>query len=531
MKRIYFFLPLALLCFASLSCSKQGIEAESFDPLSSENHGEIVLGSRLDDPYTVKNMSAALSALYPNKASVVTLEPTDHYVRILPRSEEDLTLLDELGVQMIDHPLDYEILREGDWYHDPSIPDEQITWQYAVVPPDFEAPEGIRCELIDKCYIPSAESATKAPSWIDWEEVERRSFELSGNSALLSESTKGRSSAYPKGRLCIVDESLSNEPVGLHCVKVCCNVFVKIARCYTDEDGYYEMSRSFSSKPRYRIELTNRKGFSIGMNFIFVKGSLSSLGKHDPSGWSATIDSNSDNTLFRRCAVNNAAYDYYKSCSQNGVKINTPPTNLRIWFFGFMESSATPMLQQGPVLGTDVAKTILGENAALVVPILRLFLPDVVLGLKNKSSYEDLYKVTVHELAHASHFMKVGTDWWDKLIAYMVTSYISSSQVAYGVGIEKDAGYCAVAESWAYYVENMLYRERYGHPGYTFGTSFWFRPEVFVYMDERGINRFRIFRTLGPETADMGTVRSNLLSLYPECRSIINEAFFKYDLL
>ncbi len=535
MKQLHFFSWLLCfsLCLAGASCSRDALEPDQFDPLSSDSHGQIVLGDRLDDPYTLKNMSAALAAVYPTKAAVVSLEATDHYVRLLPKTQADLNLLDSLGVQMTDHPMDYEILKEGDWYHDPAIPDGSPTWQYAVVPSDFIAPAGIDCELIDECYIPSASSSTKVicksgdASWIDWDLVERQAFEISGNAGMLT-LTKGRKSEYPKGRISIMDEGYSSKPIGLHCVKMICNVFVKVATCYTDEAGNYEMGRSFASSPRYRIEFTNRKGFSIGMNMIFVKGSVSSLGKHSPSGYSATIDPGSDKALFRRSVINNAAYDYYKSCTQNGVSIKTPPSNLRFWYLGFMESSATPMLRQGPVLGMDFVRQILGDNAALLTPLLQLFLPDIVLGLKNKPDYEDIYRVTVHELAHASHFMYVGTDWWDELITYMVTSYISSNRVTYGVGIEKNAGYCAVAESWAYYVQNILYRERYGDPGYVFGSTFWFRPEILIYLDDRGINRFRIFRALDSNVKDMNSLKKMLLSLYPECRNIINEAFLKY---
>lgn len=42
----------------------------------------------------------------------------------------------------------------GDYYQDPSIPDEQITWQYAVVPPDFQFPAGIQYQILAQIHIP-----------------------------------------------------------------------------------------------------------------------------------------------------------------------------------------------------------------------------------------------------------------------------------------------------------------------------------------------------------------------------------------
>ena len=87
--------------------------------------------------------------------------------------------LTELGLELSDHPFDYQIVREGDYYHDPAIADEKITWQYAVAGKDVEFPEDIRCEILDRCYIPESD-ATRAPD-IDWDAVERESFRLTGN--------------------------------------------------------------------------------------------------------------------------------------------------------------------------------------------------------------------------------------------------------------------------------------------------------------------------------------------------------------
>ena len=73
----------------------------------------------------------------------------------------------------------------------------------------------------------------------------------------------------------------------------------------------------------------------------------------------------------------------------------------------------------------------------------------------------DIYSITCHELAHASHFMQVGKDWWDKFIIYILTSYVSTGET-YGNGSGENAGYCAVGEMWAYYMQNRMFNDRYG---------------------------------------------------------------------
>ena len=84
-----------------------------------------------------------------------------------------------MGLTLLDHPVDFEIVREGDYYHDPEVDKDAITWQYAVVDKDFEFPADIKYEILDKCYIPSEEAGTKSGD-IDWEAVERESFLLTG---------------------------------------------------------------------------------------------------------------------------------------------------------------------------------------------------------------------------------------------------------------------------------------------------------------------------------------------------------------
>ena len=529
MKRLLYLLSAAVLSLAALSCSRNSLDVDPyvFDSGVGVDHDLIVLGDKLEDPYTVENMTKALQSVYPTKASVVQLVPTDHYVRLLPRDDDDLSLLEEMGVQMLDHPLDYSILREGDYYHDSEIPEEDLTWQYAVVSPDFVAPEGIRCELLDECFIPGEKATKSAPDWIDWEEVERAAFELTGNAAMLGPQTKAKKAiqpAIPEGRITLLDPEYDSTPVGLKGVKVSCNVFVKFARAFTDEHGYYVMDKTFTSEPRYRIEFTNRKGFSQGINLIAVKGSVSTLGKRPAAGYSLSITPQSEIKLWRRAVINNATYDYYDSCASNGIKISTPPTNLRIWSVPIAGGSAAPMLQQGPVLDNDYIHSVFGEYT----PLIRMFLPDIILGLSGKESYAAIYRSVVHELAHASHYMRVGNDYWDNLIKHIALSYVTSGGVTYGTGNEELAGYCDVAESWAYYVENVLYRERYEDYSKVYGGTYWFSPDILLYLDARGMNRFKIFVALTSDVHSRDALKSRLLSLYPESKSMINEAFNKY---
>ena len=80
------FVLMLVPALALLSCQRSGLPEESSRMADGEiYHDMIQLGEKLDDPYTVANMQAALTKAYPTKAGRVSLSATDLYVRFLPK--------------------------------------------------------------------------------------------------------------------------------------------------------------------------------------------------------------------------------------------------------------------------------------------------------------------------------------------------------------------------------------------------------------------------------------------------------------
>ena len=493
-------------------------------PMESLSHDMIVLGGKLEDPYSVENVTRALEALYPTKAGRTPVDPTDFYVRFLPGNEEEYNRLTALGADLIDHPLDYQIVKDGDYYHDPSVPEDAITWQYCVLPMDFRFPEDIRYEILDRCYLSEHDPSTKSGAdGIDWDAVEREAFRLTGNEDLLLPQT--RSKALPQGRITIVDDKANGgKAFGVAGVRVLCNSFVKFASAYTDRDGYYEMSKSYSSSVRYRLMFSNQKGFSIGVNLVLVPASMSALGKGPAEGIDVEITKESDRKLFSRCAVNNAVYEYFDRCREDDLDLAEPPSNLRIWLFQNLSVSSAAMLRQGVVMDSEVVSGFLGLYAALI----KVFLPDITLGLKDADSYADIHSVASHEMAHASHFARVGKDYWNKYVYYIMSAYVQTRET-YGNGSGDNAGYCEVGEMWGYYMQNRIYNDRYGGVMPVAGSSYWFSPHILRYLDERGMVPSEIFRAMTPDVHDRDALRQKLCELYPERTSMINQVFDRYS--
>lgn len=523
MKTKYLLIP--LLLFAS--CNK-GDDPEQivFPDSGPVEHEMIVLGEQLEDPYSVANVTKALATLYPTKAGRTDVSATDLYVRFLPKNDDEFSRLLALGLDLSDHPCDYRILKEGDYYHDPSLSDDTITWQYAVVPTGFSFPEGIKAEVLDNCFI-SEHAVTRAgfDDEVDWAAVERLSFIQTGNGDLLQPETRAESFA-PEGRITIVDDEYAGgKPIGVSGVKVVCNSFVKFATAYTDRDGYYRMGRKFSSNVRYRILFKNEKKFSLGVNLILVPASVSTLGTGNPEGVDFNVTKESDRKLFTRCVVNNAIYDYITRCSTEDMDIKTPPTDLRIWIFQKLSSSSTMMLHHGAV----VDAVMLGQYLEIYKDLIKHFSPDVTIGVKDHETYGDIYRAAVHEMAHCSHYASVGNGYWNHFIKYIILSYIGTGGQTYGNGTGSDAGYCEVGECWAYYMENVLSMERYGGPMPSYGTSYWFYPQIFRYLEERGLTRAMLFRALTAETVSKEALHARLVDLYPEYTSAIDQVFARYS--
>ncbi len=93
----------------------------------------MVLGEKLENPYTVENMQKAWQNVKKSKTVAkrgmeeeIEITTTHLYIRFKPKDEEELTLLQkDTTLLLFDHPLDYEITEEGDFYQDPEISEER----------------------------------------------------------------------------------------------------------------------------------------------------------------------------------------------------------------------------------------------------------------------------------------------------------------------------------------------------------------------------------------------------------------------
>ena len=100
--------------------------------------------------------------------------------------------------------------------------------------------------------------------------------------------------------------------------------------------------------------------------------------------------------------------------------------------------------------------------------------------------------------------------------------------MTYGDGMGESAGLCEVGEMWAYYMESRMHKDRYGGSMPSFGTSFWFYPQIFRYLDERGMKPSQILSVLDGKTRSKETLKQNLTDAFPNKRMMIEQVFSRY---
>lgn len=133
------------------------ISADASIPIAADGE-PMVLGAQKFNPYTVANMAAALAEL--DAQGIVSEKPfsvrlTHRYIKYKPSNEGEYdALTTDTNLVFYDYPLDYEVLVQGNYYHDPAIPDSLPTPQYVVVPDGYSYNTAVSHEVLAELYLP-----------------------------------------------------------------------------------------------------------------------------------------------------------------------------------------------------------------------------------------------------------------------------------------------------------------------------------------------------------------------------------------
>jgi len=480
-KNRYRLFLLTLIGIMLFSCQKEdkillNDSLSSKEELTNNQIGNIILGKRLENPYSVKNMRKAFENLKKKNRykSVIKsgngIEATDYYVKFKIENDEQRNLLiaDSLNLSII--PLDYEIIQEGDYYIDENFISEQSQWLYTSVPKDYQFRPEIQYEIIEELFLiddPNKGGKNKAlPFKSNFSrqfllDLEDEALRITNNYTKPEDDNISlkRSKRTPSGYIKVRNTNTGQlDPViG---VKVKTRRWFKWAKGWTNSQGYYRVNRGYRRDVHYTIVFKNTKGFKVWPSIVSISSARYRAGKHSKYGYSINFETNSIG--WRWSTVNNATIKYLNYCSQFGI--GKPHSNLRIVSRSGSAGSSTPMLRRvwglygfttNSKLATFLLKAngiSLGLNALAIVT--KFVQPDIIINVNQKQT-DRVFETTFHELGHASHFKKVGSSYWIKYINYIIT------YGSYGDGHGNNSGYCGVGEMWGYYIGARLAEQEF----------------------------------------------------------------------
>ncbi|MFY9242945.1 MAG: hypothetical protein WAO74_07960 [Polaribacter sp.] len=432
---------LTILIIASTSCQKEDFITD-LATVTQENQfqGNLIrLGEKLENPYSVKNMRKAYQNImekFQIKSSQIiesTIKTTHLYVRFLPKTQEEFqVLLDNASLELFDFPLDYIIVGEGTYYHDPKLPNTEITWQYAAVKRDFIFPN-LEYEILEELFLPeSIKESTNLKNtevWAFLDELEIEALKHTGNyknnekSVLKSNSNASKTTWKPNGTIKVYDDFLDWIPV-VGC-KARARSWFTVKSDLTDENGYFFINHDFKGSVNYSIKW-EREDFDIrsgNWGQAYYNGP-----NYDEKKWNLYIKKSGLNWTYAH--VHRAAYMYWYN-NNHGVK--TPPKNSR-WKrkvkIGVKDESGRAFHK--------VQRRFVNFPEIIIYNSQLLINNDGSTTSGNLDSKE-IYNTTIHELAHCSHWDLNRTTYlladdivvesWALGVAYVFTNYEYGSDI------------------------------------------------------------------------------------------------------
>ena len=155
------------------SCQKVNDENNYEEELSNTNENQIVLGEKIENPYSVENMKKAYENLVNSKskvsstsktsatlsdiASTIEISTNHHYVKFWCSSSEDEEKLTNLEIKFSTIPLDREVLEEGEVYLEENVVEDDNVdgyWVYTSLYVDFDLQSiNLEYEILEDLFL------------------------------------------------------------------------------------------------------------------------------------------------------------------------------------------------------------------------------------------------------------------------------------------------------------------------------------------------------------------------------------------
>jgi hypothetical protein len=369
--------------------------------ISTSNGDKLtILGQQLQNPYTPANMQTALNNIKSNNPLFYNfnVRTTHKYVKFSPSNYAEFdTLIANSGIELFDYPLDYEILVDGDYYHDPLIPYDTIhpTFQYGVVPFDYDFSKiTTTYQIVSNLYLPDEDPVLLAiingmpipkpgkenPIERDMDILIDEALYITGNLPS-NETDRGiRPPRWtPSGTIKIKDHQLQTD-VGLYGAKVKMKRWFKVAIAYTDVNGNFTSGKKFRRDVQYKIKWEHNENahkWDIRRGWY---GQARTGGPTTQGPWIKTF-SESDSMPLMYGTITRGCYDFFYN---DPFGLEKPNTRLKI-------------------AALDKCGTGVNHHMASIIggPDIRIYRKRAAnCAIKNTLT---VYSTALHELGHSQH--------------------------------------------------------------------------------------------------------------------------------
>ena len=409
-------------------------------PVIEYDGDPIILGRRLDNPYSLSNMRLAFHNLLPEMSDACIEEEdivtTHFYVRFRPDNEEELqTIKDRYSnFDIYEYPLDYELSGRVS-YHDPEIPDSLPTYQYAAIDSvswrTIPLPLNVDYEIIERLFIPDEDvdiepevqmCTTRSSSYYDAiESLVNESMRLTGNIEEEDIPENGmmasNSTWYPSGRITAYDDIVDGQ-VPLEGVKVRARRWFTTHTAVTDANGEFMMNKGFKNKANYSIvwegDMWDIRDGDIGQAYY--------NGPKKEGAWNLEIPFDNNKSI-RYAAIHRAAYRMFEGDTYG---LSRPQYIQKISYHHDSNHDYNGIYYCEVGIGIFCDIRIIGYDYTTSCP----------------REVHKIISTTFHELGHAAHF--------------------SHNPIEYALSID-------LQESWASFVGFYLALMEYEDLGYSSG--------------------------------------------------------------
>lgn len=415
--------------------------------------GELELGEKINNPFTIENMEKALINLRKQSDSFKELKivPNYYYVRILPADSDQLNAINnDESLDLYQFPLDYKILKQGNTYIDKSLGEKQFSWLYCTVPVTKEFDKSIKVEILEKLFLPFGNGqedeydrntkALKSDKQSFLKALESEALEITGNFGGVSNKKAKTTSWYASGRIRVEDGSInsvdnifSTAGAGFLPVEGCevrarKNLFV-VKSTVTDNHGNFFINHDWNNSTNVDYSIRwDADEFDIRSG---PYGQAYFQGPDNVTGpWFLDIPEAGTPNSFVYAHVWRAAHMYYNRHQIWGIQ--SPPTRNYFSFWG-------PLGLAGHKLHINAGSGDGGSHYfdyndnwfAAEVKVR----DDLGSGLRNG---RDIFATTIHELAHTVHW-KVGfnttlfaihvnnrklAESWAQMVGWQITRWV-----------------------------------------------------------------------------------------------------------